>query len=575
MRHQSLALGWLALTLVGACRPAPKAVARGGDWDQFVDRFLEAYFAANPGFAVYQGRHDFDGKLPDWSEAGLASAVAQLRAARDSAMAWDTTGLDAPRRLQRQYLVDVIEGQLFWRDEAKWPTKNPTWYADNLDPNVYIARPYADPTVRARALTAWARAVPRAADQIKANLRLPLPKSYVAIGRIRFGGLVGFLRNDAPKAFASVEDSPVRASLDSALTAAAESMHRLDQWFASQEKTAVDSFAMGPQLFARMLHATDRVDVPLDRLEALGRADLDRNIAALKEACAAFAKGQALEACVEKANDIKPAGPIVEAARLQLDSLAAFVRAKDLVTVPGTEKAQVHESPPYQRWNFAYIDPPGPYDKGLPSVYYVAPPEPSWSKKEQHDYLPGRANLEFTSVHEVWPLRPVPPLQSVGGQVRRGVRDLRLRGGLGPLCRGDDVGGGPGERESRSAHRPAAERAAPRCPLSLGHRDAHRAYDPGAIGAALPGGRLTGRGDGAAAGGAGDVRSRVSQLHAGQADDPPVAGGLDGDARWARGVEGVSRPVSLVRRAAGAAGAGGDAGGGGGGGAEVGRAPGR
>jgi hypothetical protein len=403
MRRRSLALGWLALTLVGACRPAPKAVARGGDWDQFVDRFLEAYFAANPGFAVYQGRHDFDGKLPDWSEAGLASAVAQLRAARDSAMAWDTTGLDAPRRLQRQYLVDVIEGQLFWRDEAKWPTKNPTWYADNLDPNVYIARPYADPTVRARALTAWARAVPRAADQIKANLRLPLPKSYVAIGRIRFGGLVGFLRNDAPKAFASVEDSPVRASLDSALTAAAESMHRLDQWFASQEKTAVDSFAMGPQLFARMLHATDRVDVPLDRLEALGRADLDRNIAALKEACAAFAKGQALEACVEKANDIKPAGPIVEAARLQLDSLAAFVRAKDLVTVPGTEKAQVHESPPYQRWNFAYIDPPGPYDKGLPSVYYVAPPEPSWSKKEQHDYLPGRANLEFTSVHEVWP----------------------------------------------------------------------------------------------------------------------------------------------------------------------------
>jgi hypothetical protein len=403
MRHPSAALGWLILALAAGCRPAPQGSARGGDWDRFVDHFLEAHFAANPGFAVYQGRHEFDGKLPDWSESGLAREVARLRAARDSAVAWDTTGLDAPRRLQRQYLIDVLDGQLFWLDEAKWPWKSPAWYADNLDPNVYIARPYADPAVRARALTAWARAVPRAAEQIKANLRLPLPKPYVAIGRIRFGGLVGFLRKDAPKAFAEVKDSAVRASLDSALNGAADAMHRLDGWFASQEKTAVDSFAMGPELFTRMLHATDRVDVPLDRLEAIGRADIERNLAALKQACAAFAPGQALQACVGKADALKPAGPIVKAARLQLDSLAAFVRAKDLVTVPGTEKAEVRESPPYQRWNFAYIDPPGPYDKGLPSVYYVAPPDPSWSKREQHDYLPGRANLEFTSVHEVWP----------------------------------------------------------------------------------------------------------------------------------------------------------------------------
>jgi uncharacterized protein (DUF885 family) len=93
----------------------------------------------------------------------------------------------------------------------------------------------------------------------------------------------------------------------------------------------------------------------------------------------------------------------VEAATRQLDSLSEYVRAHDLVTVPGDEKAEVHESPPYQRWNFAYIDPPGPYDKGLPSVYYVAPPDPSWPPEERRDYLPGRADLEFTSVHEVWP----------------------------------------------------------------------------------------------------------------------------------------------------------------------------
>ena len=63
----------------------------------------------------------------------------------------------------------------------------------------------------------------------------------------------------------------------------------------------------------------------------------------------------------------------------------------------------MRESPPYMRWNFAYIDPPGPFEHGLPSVYYVAPPDPSWSAKEKAEYLPGTADLLFTSVHEVWP----------------------------------------------------------------------------------------------------------------------------------------------------------------------------
>ena len=224
-----------------------------------MDRFLEAHFAANPGFAVYQGRHEFDGKLPDWRAAGLLREAARLHAAHDSAEAWDTTGLDPRQRLQRRYLIAVLEGQLFWLDDAKWPWKNPAWYADNLDPNVYIARPYADLTVRARALTAWGRAVPGAARQIQANLHTPLPKSYVAIGRIRFGKLASFLRSDASQAFAEVKDSAVLGGLHAALDSAAAAMARLDAWFASQERTATDSFAMGPELFARMLKATDRV----------------------------------------------------------------------------------------------------------------------------------------------------------------------------------------------------------------------------------------------------------------------------------------------------------------------------
>ena len=135
----------------------------------------------------------------------------------------------------------------------------------------------------------------------------------------------------------------------------------------------------------------------------MGRADLARNRQALQEACTQYAPGATLEACMEKMGGDKPKGDIVEAARGQLAGLRQFVADSDLVSIPGTEQAEVHESPPYQRWNFAYIDIPGPYEHGLPSVYYVAPPDPSWTAKERAEYLPGKADLLFTSAHEVWP----------------------------------------------------------------------------------------------------------------------------------------------------------------------------
>src|SRR5208282_3580303 len=95
-------------------------------------------------------------------------------------------------------------------------------------------------------------------------------------------------------------------------------------------------------------------------------------------------------------------GPVA-AARTLLVGLRQFILDKDIASIPGPEQAKVEEAPPYNRQNFAYIDTPGPYEKSLPSVYYIAPPDPSWSKAEQAAYVPGRAMLLFTSAHEVWP----------------------------------------------------------------------------------------------------------------------------------------------------------------------------
>jgi uncharacterized protein (DUF885 family) len=109
----------------------------------------------------------------------------------------------------------------------------------------------------------------------------------------------------------------------------------------------------------------------------------------------------------------------------QLIELKRFVVGHDLVSVPSAEEALVAEAPPYARANLAYIEIPGRYESAnLPSIYYIAPPDPAWSVSEQRAYLPSEANLMFVSIHEVWP-----------GHFLQGLHSHAYAGPLGGLLR--------------------------------------------------------------------------------------------------------------------------------------------
>lgn len=386
--------------------PAPPAAAtpNTAQWDAYVNEFLNNYFAAHPDAGVLAGRHEFDGKLPDWSDEGIKREIARLHSERDRAMKFDAASLDERTRFERDYLVAQIDKDLFWMESADWPHKNPFFYADSIDPDVYVSREYAPLDARLRAYTTYAKNVPVALQQIRNNLRLPLPRTYVKIGRTSIGGLADFYSKDVPAVFQSVNDQNLQNDFRGANDAAIKAMKDFDAWLGSQEASATDNFALGPDKFREMLKATERVDVPLDQLEEIGRKDMDRNLNALRDACNAYAEGQTIQQCIAKAQAQKPQGAsVVDAARTQLNDLKAFINEKNLVTIPGTEEAKVAEAPPYKRWNFAYINIPGPYEKGLASTYYISPPDPSWSKEKRDEYVPGKGSLLFTSAHEVWP----------------------------------------------------------------------------------------------------------------------------------------------------------------------------
>lgn len=392
----------LAAALLAGCAATPPEPRL--EWAQFLAQFEEHYYAADPAFAVSKGRHEFDGRLPDWSPKGLQAWVDELKATRKAAATYGDSELTPTQRFEREYLLSRIDTDLFWIEEAESPFRNPAYYLfGGLDPSVYLTRPYAPLPRRMQAFIAYARAIPGAAAQIRQNLRTPLPRTYVEQAMRSFAGYATFYRDDVPKIFAEVKDPALQADLKAAIAPATRAMQNLADWMKEELPRATSDFALGRDRFVAMLQKTERVTTPLDELLAIGKADLARNQAALADACREYAPKQTLRACIDKVNEDKPRGGPVKGARAQLEDLREFLVAHKLVTIPGPERALVEEAPPYQRWNFAYIDIPGPYDKGMPSVYYIAPPDPSWSKADQDAYLPGKADLLFTSVHEVWP----------------------------------------------------------------------------------------------------------------------------------------------------------------------------
>ncbi|MEO6255627.1 MAG: DUF885 domain-containing protein, partial [Sphingomicrobium sp.] len=292
---------------------------------------------------------------------------------------------------------------LFFVATADQPHRNPAFYSGSLDPSTYVVVPYAAPAVRLQAYTRYLEGVPLATQRIRENLRTPLPLSFVDFGKSAFGGYAEYYPGDGLKAFAGVGDAAQQAALKAASTKAAAAMQELANWFEAQRAGANQDFALGAARFQQMLYDTEMVDTPIAELEAIGQADLKSNQDQLRAACARWSPRTTIAQCMEKMNAIKPKGGAVAAARAQLSGLKQFIIDKDLVSIPGTEEALVEEAPPYNRQNFAYINIPGPYEKALPSVYYIAPPDPKWSKAVRDGFVPGEADLLFTSVHEVWP----------------------------------------------------------------------------------------------------------------------------------------------------------------------------
>lgn len=374
-------------------------------FEQRADEIYWAHLDFRPHQAIGMGHHRYDGQVPDRTPEAIAAEVSRLRAAIGWLEATDATKLSFDNQLDRDVLLAEARRALFELHELRRPFRHPIFYLlfdFSLSP--YIDRDYAPVDDRARGLLRACRGAPAYYAQMIDNLDDTLARPAVQVGIMIAGGTIefadGVLRASLPDA------SPkLRADIDECLNDLVAALRGLEQALTERMDSATNDFAIGEDMFLRMLSETQGFDIDLATLERIGRADLERNLAAIEAAAHEIDPSRDVREVIADVSDDKPDPDrvLVEATE-QMNAMRRFVLDHAIASIPSDEEAEVRASPPHRRGNFASLSSAGPFEvRRLPSFYYLAPPDPTWPAEQQRAYLPSRSDLLFVTIHEVWP----------------------------------------------------------------------------------------------------------------------------------------------------------------------------
>ena len=357
------------------------------------DRIVSEWIRDEPSFGRTLGLHKLDGKVADFSAAAIRRRIARLERDRAALSAVDRAALSPDEVLDLTSLAQQIDLYLFRQVDLEEWRRLPRSYEELFAVNDYLDRPYAPLAERARRLLEHEKAALKQLPHIRENLASPLSKSVVEVAAKIFSGYAEYLRGDVEKLLKGLGDPALLSELEWTNAALAAEAEKLAAHLTTVELPRGDaSHVLGKERYKKLLLVQEGLSIPLSEFKKMGEDDLAENKAAY----------QALQKQVRITRP-KAERLIAEATRL-VDDSRKFILDKKIVSIPTEERAIVKETPPYMRWNAAFLRAPGPFEaKGLEAYYYITLPDPTWPNKEQEEYIMPFGTLLATSVHEVYP----------------------------------------------------------------------------------------------------------------------------------------------------------------------------
>jgi uncharacterized protein (DUF885 family) len=399
----SVALG-LAVALGGLS--SARATPIDLQFNQVVDDFVFSTLALSPTTATGVGYHRhhgtaLDDQLEDFSPAGIKASLNLLRDIEIRIGKLDSKSLTAEQRADIDIIHDAIEATRLDVEEIQSYRHNPTTYVELIGNALYT--PYvlhfAAADERFKHIIKRLNLIPKLISQAEDNLQ-DSPEIWNRVAREENAGNIdlidGVLRTNCPAALLHDYGQAAAPALDA--------LRGYNIWLdASLSKKTAD-WRLGQRRYAkkfRFVLATGKTPEAL-----LGEAEAD--LAKTRDEMVQLAAPKTVEQALSDValHHATPA-TYIGAAKQSLATATAFVKLKDLVTLPPNANLQVIETPVFMRgiYGVGGFNQAPALEPKLGAFYWVTPIPDSWPQPRIDSKLReyNDSGLQHLTVHEAMP----------------------------------------------------------------------------------------------------------------------------------------------------------------------------
>jgi hypothetical protein len=377
--------------------------------DQYFD---QVYFHYGPTNGTLVGYHQYDTQLEDFSRKNIDAEIAALKSfeQRIEAIHPDADAANFVPRSDREIVLANIHSQLLTLETIRPWEKNADNYSSTCANGAFVLmeRKFASPDERLRSLIAREKQMPALVNEARVNLKNP-PHIFTEIAIEQLPDIISFFEHDVPLAFADANDPALKIEFAQTNAAVIAGLKSYLDWLKSDVLARSNgNFRIGAQTFSTKLKCDEMVDIPLDKLLEIARADMRKNQEHFKQVAHELEPTKEPGAVLEDLGKQHPApGELMDAFRATFDGLMSFIRSHNIVTIPSDVRPIVEETPPFMRaTTFASMDTPGPFESHATEAYFnVTLPEKSMTPAQVEGYMHSFniGTVISTAVHEAYP----------------------------------------------------------------------------------------------------------------------------------------------------------------------------
>jgi uncharacterized protein (DUF885 family) len=402
-------------------RPPPKTA-----FDRILHELLDDLFETQPVFATRVGFHGYDDRWPDPSESGRVGRLELIRDHRARLEALDESPIGEGELIDRGITLESLDAAEFSDDVLREAVWDPLSYVYTAGSGLFslLAREYAPWEHRGTAFIGRVRRLPEFLEAATGALTgladRPVSLLHTETALAQLSGIPDLIDQGLAEADRQ-GDTQIAAALQQEASRTREAVAEFGRQLRDEiAPKAQGEGRLGAELFQEKLHHTLSSNLSYAELADRARTDHARVKDELRrlarEAWPDWMPGQVVPAGAthESADEIVRAvldavarvhrqpHELLEWSQAEVRRIEEFCRERNVIGLPD-EPLQVTWTPVFMRaYGRAFLESPGPLDKGMPSYFWITPPDEQAGPAAVESYLREENDrmLKLLAIHE-------------------------------------------------------------------------------------------------------------------------------------------------------------------------------